>query len=63
MPTIVDGVVYLTPAEAAKWLDMNVASLRNQRSDGRTRMEYIKHLGRVLYPHSEVKQYAREIDR
>ncbi|WBC17473.1 helix-turn-helix domain-containing protein [Micromonospora sp. WMMA1998] len=55
----IDGRTYLTATEAAERLGVSVGTLRNQRSDRRSPMRYIKYLGRVLYPLTEVEAYAR----
>ncbi|WP_088995501.1 helix-turn-helix domain-containing protein [Micromonospora echinaurantiaca] len=60
---IIDGTEYMTAREAAAHLGLSVGTLRNQRSEARSPMTYIRQLGRVLYPVSEVERYAREIGR
>ncbi len=55
----VDGVAYLDTLTAAKRLGLSARTLINQRSEGRSPMRYIKHLGRVLYPLAEVEAHAR----
>ncbi|MEV4492721.1 helix-turn-helix domain-containing protein [Micromonospora coxensis] len=59
---IIEGTEYMTAREAAEHLGLSVGTLRNQRSEGRSPMRYIRHLGRVLYPLSEVEAYKRRLD-
>ncbi|GGM90249.1 helix-turn-helix domain-containing protein [Dactylosporangium sucinum] len=60
---IIDGIAYLTVAEAADRLWLSVGTLNNQRTERRSPMRYVKQLGRVLYPRSEVEAYARTLGR
>ncbi|MEV2238783.1 helix-turn-helix domain-containing protein [Micromonospora sp. NPDC049891] len=60
---IIDGTEYLTAREAAEHLGVSAATLRNQRSMGRSPMTYIVHLGRVLYPVEQVEAYAQKLGR
>lgn len=60
---VVDGITYLDTIEAAKRLGLSARTLINQRSEGRSPMRYVKHLGRVLYPLTEVERYGRELGR
>ncbi|ADU07184.1 hypothetical protein ML5_1650 [Micromonospora sp. L5] len=59
----IEGIAYLTVAEAAARLGVSVGTLNNHRAERRSPMRYVKHLGRVLYPLSEVEAYARTVGR
>lgn len=60
---VIEGIAYLTVAEAAARLGLSVGTLNNHRAERRSPMQYIKHLGRVLYPRKEVEAYARALGR
>lgn len=60
---IMDGVTYLDTREAAQRLGYNMRTLINHRCEDRSPMTYVKVLGRVLYPQSEVEAHARRLGR
>lgn len=64
MDTIkIDGIEYVDTNQAAKRIGLSARTLINARSEGRTQVPYMKHLGRVLYPLSEVERYVDELGR
>ncbi|SCF45024.1 helix-turn-helix domain-containing protein [Micromonospora mirobrigensis] len=60
---VIDGRKYLDTNETAERLGLSARTLINQRTERRSPMRYVKYLGRVLYPLSEVERYAGTVGR